>query len=158
MENGMRRVNVFVGTLIPQTRLTYAALVSSYASGAPDTNFIDVLSSIQTMLDFELELIEVKRDLHLAAADLEMTLGGPWADKGMPAPTIAPFTPPEIQLPPPAAPEGGAPGQASSPAPDVAATSPEPAAPASATSPASPQASPANVVEAQPTTREPRSR
>ena len=80
MQDGRRRYLLFEQTLIPQAQQTYEALQSSYASGA-DADFLDVLDSIQTLLDFELEQVQAARDLQLAAAELERILGGPWASE-----------------------------------------------------------------------------
>ncbi|MBX7255178.1 MAG: TolC family protein [Candidatus Hydrogenedentes bacterium] len=86
MEDGMRRVRVLNDSLIPQAKRTYETLQSTYATGEMSASFLDVLSSVQTLLDFELEMVGAKRDLLSAAAELELILGGPWADKGVPAP------------------------------------------------------------------------
>lgn len=62
--------------LVPQAEAIHESLQSAYASGDPDADFLDVLDSIQTLLDFELERARAFRDAHLAAAELERILGG----------------------------------------------------------------------------------
>ncbi|MFA6244470.1 MAG: TolC family protein [Candidatus Hydrogenedentales bacterium] len=128
MEDGIRRVKVLNDSLIPQAKRTYETLQSSYASGEPNATFLDVLSSVQTLLDFELEMVAAKRDLNASAADLEMILGGPWADKGMPAPE--PVTLPE---PPATTPEQLTPEQ---PTPEHPTDQSDPADPSYSSSPA----------------------
>ncbi|MCC6697492.1 MAG: TolC family protein [Candidatus Hydrogenedentes bacterium] len=81
MQDGRRRYQLFDQTLIPQAQQTYEALQTSYASGGTETDFLDVLDSIQTLLDFELEKVQAGRDLQLAAAELEWIMGGPWASE-----------------------------------------------------------------------------
>jgi outer membrane protein TolC len=79
MQDGLRRYNLYESTLIPQAQQTYEAVQTTYASGSADADFLDVLESVQTLLDFQLEQLEAARDLHIAAAELERILGGPWA-------------------------------------------------------------------------------
>ncbi|GJM27227.1 MAG: hypothetical protein DHS20C16_36420 [Phycisphaerae bacterium] len=71
-----RRYRTIDEQLVPQARTTYESLQSAYASGDVDGDFLDVLASIQTLLDFELERAKAFRDAHVAAADLEGMLGG----------------------------------------------------------------------------------
>jgi outer membrane protein TolC len=71
-----RRHSTVEEQLVPQARTTYESLQSSYASGDTTANFLDVLASIQTLLDFELERARAFRDAHLAAADLDWLVGG----------------------------------------------------------------------------------
>jgi len=54
------------------------SLQSAYASGAGNADFIDVLDSIQTLLNFELEQIRAARNGQQAAARLEHLMGGAW--------------------------------------------------------------------------------
>lgn len=116
MDDAMRRVRVLNDSLIPQAKRTCETLQSTYAAGDPSASFLDVLSSVQTLLDFELEMVAAKRDLLNAAADLESILGGPWANKGTPAPE--PVTLPALELnaaPEPSEPDASSPGPVSSP-------------------------------------------
>jgi outer membrane protein TolC len=81
MEDARRRLNLLDSTLLPQAQQTYEALLASYASGSMEADVLDLLSSVQMLLDFELEKAQVKRDLQVAAAELEMLMGGPWASE-----------------------------------------------------------------------------
>lgn len=79
MQDGRRRYNLFETTLIPQAQQTYEAVQTTYASGSVDADFLDVLESVQTLLDFQLEQLSAARDLRVAAAELERIMGSPWA-------------------------------------------------------------------------------
>lgn len=78
MQDGRRRYNLFETTLIPQAQQTYEAVQTTYASGSVDADFLDVLESVQTLLDFQLEQLSAARDLRVAAAELERIMGSPW--------------------------------------------------------------------------------
>lgn len=79
IQDGRRRYNLFENTLIPQAQQTYEAVQTTYASGSADADFLDVLESVQTLLDFQLEQLSAVRDLQVAAAELERIMGGPWS-------------------------------------------------------------------------------
>jgi outer membrane protein, heavy metal efflux system len=77
-QDGLRRSALYTDDLVPQARQTYESLQSAYASGQQDASFIDLLDSIRTLLDFELEEVRATRDMQIAAATLEFLMGGPW--------------------------------------------------------------------------------
>ncbi len=79
MEDGLRRYNLYRDSLLPKAQQTYDSLQAAYASGGTSTDFLDVLDSIRFLLNFQLDQLRAERDLHLAAADLEMLIGGRWA-------------------------------------------------------------------------------
>ncbi len=79
--DAQRRLEVLQGTLVEQARQIYESLQTAYAAGQQDAGFLDVLDSVNTMLDFELEQAQVTRNLHQAAAQLELLLGGPWTSE-----------------------------------------------------------------------------
>ncbi len=70
-----RRYQTVEDRLVPQAQSIYESLQSAYASGDAGADFLDVLDSIQTLLDFELERARAFRDAHLAAADVDRILG-----------------------------------------------------------------------------------
>ncbi|MDK1020159.1 MAG: TolC family protein [Candidatus Hydrogenedentes bacterium] len=78
MEDGLRRYNLYRDSLLPKAEQTYRSLQTAYASGGTSTDFLDVLDSIRFLLNFQLDQLRAERDLHLAAADLEMLMGGRW--------------------------------------------------------------------------------
>lgn len=80
--DGARRLRLYEENLIPQAEQTYEAVQTTYSSGDPAADFVDMLMSVQTLLDFELEKARAVRDVHVAAADLEVTMGGPWETMG----------------------------------------------------------------------------
>lgn len=89
MEDGYRRLRLYDDHVLPQARRTYETLQSAYASGTGDVGFIDVLTSVQALLVYEEERAEAVRDIHVAAADLELIMGGPWtAEESAPLPDL----------------------------------------------------------------------
>ena len=85
--DAQRRIALYRDTLLPQARQTYESLQSSYAAGMARTDFLDVLKSTQTLLDIELEQVRAARDWQIAAAELELLMGGPWtSDPGSEVP------------------------------------------------------------------------
>lgn len=85
MQDGARRLRLYETTLIPQAEQTFDVVQAAYASGSLDADFLDLLESIDTLLEFELEEARAKRDLQVAAAELERLMGGPWSAEGEPA-------------------------------------------------------------------------
>jgi outer membrane protein TolC len=85
--NAQRRLEILQDTLIEQARQIYESLQTTYAAGQEGADFLDVLDSVKTMLDYELEQAQVTKDLHVAAAQLELLLGGPWTSEPEPAET-----------------------------------------------------------------------
>jgi len=80
-QDARRRHRLFEQSLIPKAEQTYQSLQSAYASGEPEAEFIDVLDSVQTLLEFELEQIAAARDWRNAAARLEFLVGGEVSDE-----------------------------------------------------------------------------
>lgn len=79
IEDGYRRLKLYDETLLPKAKRTYETLQTGYATGSSDAGFLDVLTTVQTILEFDEQRAEALRDIQIAAADLEMLLGGPWA-------------------------------------------------------------------------------
>ncbi len=80
LRDAQRRHALYKETLIPQAQMTYESLQSGYAVGTPGAGFLDILGSVQTLLDFELEHHRAARDWQAAAAELEFLMGGSWVD------------------------------------------------------------------------------
>ena len=78
VQDAERRYHLFKDSLLPKAQQGYESLQSAYASGSLQASFLDVLDSIQTLLNFELELLTSVRDWQQAAARLEAVVGGPW--------------------------------------------------------------------------------
>jgi outer membrane protein TolC len=66
--------------LIPQAQNAYESLQSQYANSSWDVTFLDVLDSIQTLLNFELEHVRAGRDWRVSVAELEFLMGGSWPE------------------------------------------------------------------------------
>lgn len=81
--DAQRRLGVLEDTLVVQARQIYESLQTAYAVGQEGADFLDVLDSVKKMLDFELEQAQVTRNLHVAAAQLELLLGGPWTTENV---------------------------------------------------------------------------
>ncbi|MCC6797195.1 MAG: TolC family protein [Candidatus Hydrogenedentes bacterium] len=78
IEDGYRRLKLYDETLLPKSKRTYETLQTGYAAGNTDAGFLDVLTTVQTILEFDEQRAEALRDIQIAAADLELLLGGPW--------------------------------------------------------------------------------
>lgn len=76
MKDAARRFDLYEDTLIPKAEQSYQSVQSAYASGGPRADFLDLLSSVQVLLQFQIDQLRAERDLHLAAAALEKTMGG----------------------------------------------------------------------------------
>lgn len=83
--DALRRLALYRDELQPQAEDTLASVQSSYSTGILEGGVIDVLEAADKILDFELERERAYRDLHLAAAQIEFLMGGPWAsdDEGL---------------------------------------------------------------------------
>lgn len=77
-QDAQRRANLFTESLIPKASQTYESLQSAYSLGTSGVALIDLLESVNALLEFELEGRRATRDMHIAAAELEMLMGGPW--------------------------------------------------------------------------------
>lgn len=80
IQDGQRRIKLYEESLIPRAKQTYESLQAAYASGAMEADFLDMLESIRELLNFDLERLRAVRDWQIAAAELEMLIGGPWSD------------------------------------------------------------------------------
>lgn len=86
IQDAQRRFNLYSEVLIPKERLTYGSLQIYYGVGVePGTmggsaDFLDILNSVQSLLEYQLEQARAARDLQVACAELEMLMGGPWAE------------------------------------------------------------------------------
>lgn len=69
-----RRVGLYQDTLIPKAGESLQASLSSYANGASD--FLDLVDTQQTLLEFQLELERALVDRATSFAQLERLLGG----------------------------------------------------------------------------------
>lgn len=76
--DAQRRYTLYETSLIPQAQETYDSLLGRYATAMENTGFLDVMTSVDTVLMFQLEQCRAARDWQQAAADLELLLGGPW--------------------------------------------------------------------------------
>lgn len=79
-EDAIRRQALYGESLLPQARQTYESLQERYAAGFFEASFIDVMESVDRILQFELERVRAVRDRHVAEADLEYLAGGTWAE------------------------------------------------------------------------------
>jgi outer membrane protein TolC len=82
IEDGLRRYNLYKDTLIPEQKQAHESLQGSYAAGDymnATTGFLDVLDSIRTLLEFQLEQAQAERDVQVACAELEMPSKGDFA-------------------------------------------------------------------------------
>lgn len=89
IQDAQRRYNLYRDSLIPQAKETYASLQSSYASGLGEASFLDLVESVRRLLEFQLEHAAAARELQIAAAELEMILGGPWGSAPVETPQPA---------------------------------------------------------------------
>ena len=80
MEDAKRRLALYQDDLVPKAQQTFESLLSAYAGGGYWGGFVDVLDSINRLLDFELEQVRASRDWYLAATRLEYLLAGPWEE------------------------------------------------------------------------------
>jgi len=104
IEDGYRRLKLYDEKLLPQVKRTYETLEGAYAAGNAEAGFLDVLTTVQTKLEFEEQRAEAVRDIQLAAADLEFLIGGPWSanEPAAPAASDANATPEPGPSPEPA--------------------------------------------------------
>ena len=77
IQDAQRRYRLYDEALLPKGRLSFESLLAAYATGGERANFLDVLESLQNLLDFELEQSRALRDWQQSAAELEFLLGYP---------------------------------------------------------------------------------
>lgn len=79
VKDGLRRVDLYEDSLLPQAKQTFESIQSAYATGDTGADFLDLLDSVRLLLQFELDQLRAVRDSLVAAAELEFILGGPWS-------------------------------------------------------------------------------
>lgn len=79
--DAQRRRALYLDTLLPQASQTYESLQGRYSLGYGTVGFIDVMESIQRILEYELARLQAERDWRVAAARLEYLMGGPWSER-----------------------------------------------------------------------------
>ncbi len=87
-EDAGRRYRLYKEVLIPRERQIFETLLATYSAGVDPmepgaqsgTEFLDLENSLRAILEFQIEQARASRDLQVAAAELEMLMGGPWAD------------------------------------------------------------------------------
>ena len=72
-----RQYNLHQDVLLPQSQRIYENLQTGYGLGEV-SDFADLLESVNKMLEFQIQQAKATRDLHVAAAELERLMGGPW--------------------------------------------------------------------------------
>ncbi len=88
IQDAQRRYTLYKESLITKEYKTYESLLSEYGaqvdaepSGtAAGAGFVDIQDSVKALLEFQLEQVRAARDWQVAAADLEMIMGGPWGN------------------------------------------------------------------------------
>lgn len=84
IQDALRRFNLYKEVLIPKESHVYDNLQAYYATGIDPVilggtaDFLDILNSINALLEYQLEQARATRDIHVAWSDLEMLMGGPW--------------------------------------------------------------------------------
>ncbi len=84
IQDSQRRFNLYKEVLVPKEKKTYESLQAYYGAGADpmalggSADFLDILNSVRSLLEFQLEQARAARDLQVACAELEMLMGGPW--------------------------------------------------------------------------------
>ena len=91
IQDAQRRFNLYIEVLIPKEKKAYENLQIYYGAGADpmasggSADFMDIENSVRSLLEFQLEQARAARDLHVAYAELELLMGGPWpANEGPP--------------------------------------------------------------------------
>ncbi len=86
IQDAQRRYVLYKESLVTKEFKSYESLLSEYGAQVdtePGTgigaDFMDIQNSIKALLEFQLEQVRAARDWQVAAADLEMLMGGPWA-------------------------------------------------------------------------------
>jgi len=74
-----RQYNLYQDVLLPQSQRIYENLQTGYGLGEM-ADFVDLIESVNNMLEFQIEQARATRDLHATAAELERLMGGPWTN------------------------------------------------------------------------------
>lgn len=77
IQDAKRRQGLYHDTLTPKEKQAYQSLRAQYDAGA-GADFLDLMGSLGMLLEFQLQEARALQDLHIATADLETYLGGPW--------------------------------------------------------------------------------
>jgi outer membrane protein TolC len=80
LQDAHRRKDLYETTLIPQASLSFESVQTAYATGDWRVTFLDMLQSVQTLLEFEREQLRAVADGQIAAADLTFLMGGTWPE------------------------------------------------------------------------------
>lgn len=75
VQDASRRHALIGDSLIPQAQQTYESLLEKYAADALGKTFIDILDSVQMLLDFQLEQSRTLRDWKNALAEIDFLTG-----------------------------------------------------------------------------------
>ena len=82
-DDAERRLALYENELVPKEESALQALNEGYVAGDPDANFPMLLESMRNLMQLRTERLRAERDKHLAAAQLELLLGGPWSAGAM---------------------------------------------------------------------------
>jgi len=112
-QDAERRYRLYKDVLIPRERQTYESLLAGYSAGVesmefggqPGAVFIDLQNSLRAVLEFQMQQAQASRDLQMAAAELEMLMGGPWTGKETETPVQTEKLPAPAAVAPEAAPK-----------------------------------------------------
>ena len=89
IQDAQRRYTLYKESLITKEYKSYESLLSEYgaqvdtesgAASAGGASFVDIQDSMKALLEFQMEQVRAARDWQVAAADLEMIMGGPWGN------------------------------------------------------------------------------
>ena len=89
IQDAQRRYTLYKESLITKEYKSYESLLSEYGAQvdaeqqpgvANGAGFVDIQDSIKALLEFQMEQVRAARDWQVAAADLEMIMGGPWGN------------------------------------------------------------------------------
>ena len=76
-EAAQRQYNLYEDVLLPESQLIYENLQTGYGLGEM-ADFVDLIESVNNMLEFQIEQARATRNLQAAAAEIERLMGGPW--------------------------------------------------------------------------------
>jgi outer membrane protein TolC len=89
MQDAARRYRLFEESLTPQAEMTFESLQGRYAADSAGKTFLDILESVQQLLDFQLEQAMSRTRWQQAAAELEMLMGGSLAELSRNTPEVS---------------------------------------------------------------------
>lgn len=88
-QSAQRQYDLYENVLLPQAELIYEDLQTGYGLGEMG-DFVDLLESVNTLIEFQLSQVRAKTDLQNAAAELERLMGGPWAGEAIKPEAVKP--------------------------------------------------------------------